>query len=297
MSSAVHDLGYKRYVGTRRSTGTRWRVIARQQMSAAWKSWWRWKLVSVLALIVVGAAAMMIFVFADSIVGRLSKQVPFTIASFALPLTFGLFRTCAFIASLVVGASIVASDLQSGAFVFYFARSTRPRDYLLGKLAGYGAVVGSAMVVGPLLVAIMRVALTTTHDTHELVSALGVIPEAVGLGLFATLAYTAIPLAFSAMFRKRSYALGMWFAYYMIVGGIATGVGFAGNMGWISALDIANAIESLSNRAFHLPQIAGGVQIPVAAALASIALQSAAALALVYWKLSTAQKAGVGGAT
>src|SRR6185437_9123106 len=166
MSSAVHDLGYKRYVGTRRSTGTRWRVIARQQMSAAWKSWWRWKLVSVLALIVVGAAAMMIFVFADSIVGRLSNQVPFTIASFALPLTFGLFRTCAFIASLVVGASIVASDLQSGAFVFYFARSTRPRDYLLGKLAGYGTVVASAMVVGPLLVAIMRVALTTTHDTH-----------------------------------------------------------------------------------------------------------------------------------
>jgi len=39
----IHDLGYKRYVGSRRSIGTRWRVIMRHQIAAAWKGWWRFK--------------------------------------------------------------------------------------------------------------------------------------------------------------------------------------------------------------------------------------------------------------
>ena len=37
MSGQIHDLGYKRYVGTRRSQGTRWRVIMREQISNGWK--------------------------------------------------------------------------------------------------------------------------------------------------------------------------------------------------------------------------------------------------------------------
>jgi hypothetical protein len=41
----------------------------------------------------------------------------------------------------------------------------------------------------------------------------------------------------------------------------------------------------------------GKFDVPTTAAAISLALQSAIALGFVYYKLSTAQKAGVGGAT
>jgi hypothetical protein len=299
VTSAIHDLGYKRYAGTRRATSTRWRVIARHQLAAAWKSWWRWKLFAVLGVIVVGVAAVFLFVVADTIVGSLSRAVPLTFADLALPMTFGLFCTCAFVASLLIGATIIARDMQSGAFVFYFARSTRPGDYLAGKLVGYGAVIASVLVLGPTIVAIMRVALTTTQDVGALVSQLVLVPKAIGLGLLATLAYTAIPLAFSSMVGNRGYALGLWAAYYLVVGSIAGLAGTAGNIGWVAALDIPTALHSLADRAFHMPKIIEqhSVTIPIIAAVTSIVVQSGAAIALIYWKLWRAQKAGVGGAT
>lgn len=299
MSSAIHDLGYKRYVGTRRSTGARWRVIARQQMATAWKAWWRWKLVGVCTLVPLVVAAVFIFVVSDKLFGSLSRAMPFTFADVALPFTYSGFCFCAFIASLVIGATIIAGDVQSGAFVFYFARSTRPGDYLVGKLAGYGTVIASVMVAGPTLVAIMRLALTSTRDAVGVAHQLAIVPEAIGLGLVATLAYTAIPLGFSALFARRGYALGMWAAFYLVLGSIAAGIGVRGDLGWLAALDISTALTSLAHRAFQLPSIFGdaSLQISVAASLISIGAQSAIALALVYWRLATAQKAGVGGAT
>jgi hypothetical protein len=298
--SAIHDLGYKRYAGTRRPTSTRWRVIARHQLSTAWKSWWRWKLITVLTLIPIVVAAVWIFVLSDKIsgFGGRGASISITLADAALPTTFASFCSIAFVASVVMGTSIIAGDLQSGAFVFYFARSTRPIDYLLGKLVGYGVVIASVLAAGPLIVAIMHVALTTTNDTSALLDQLVVVPEALGLGLLGALAYTAIPLGFSALVGNRRYALGLWAAYYLIVSNIATGVGAAGNLGWLKAIDLKNSLVALANHAFHMPTVLDGkLDVPTTAAVISLVVQSAIALGFVYYKLSTAQKAGVGGAT
>ncbi|HEY1551822.1 MAG TPA: hypothetical protein VGG28_28545 [Kofleriaceae bacterium] len=299
--SAIHDLGYKRYAGTRRPTSTRWRVIARHQLATAWKSWWRWKLVTVLTLIPIVVAAVWIFVLSDKLLGLGGSRgagISITLADAALPTTFASFCSIAFVASVVLGTSIIAGDVRSGAFVFYFARSTRPIDYLLGKVVGYGAVIASVLAIGPLLVAIMHVALTTTSDTSALLDQIAVVPKALGLGLLGALAYTAIPLGFSAMVSNRGYALGLWAAYYLIVGNIATGFGAAGNLGWVKAIDLKNALVSLANHAFHMPAMLDGkLDVPTSAAVISLVAQSAIAIGLVYYKLSTAQKAGVGGAT
>jgi hypothetical protein len=48
----IYDLGYKRYVGTRPSTGTRWLVIMRHQLGMGWRKWWRYKVALGLAVIV-----------------------------------------------------------------------------------------------------------------------------------------------------------------------------------------------------------------------------------------------------
>ena len=48
---------------------------------------------------------------------------------------------------------MIAGDMQSGAFTFYFARSTRPIDYVLGKLGGLGVLVAGLVFVFPVIVA------------------------------------------------------------------------------------------------------------------------------------------------
>ena len=48
----IHDLGYKRYVGSRRAVSTRWTVIMRHQIATAWAGWWRYKLWLVAAFLV-----------------------------------------------------------------------------------------------------------------------------------------------------------------------------------------------------------------------------------------------------
>jgi hypothetical protein len=299
MTSAIHDLGYKRYVGTRRPTSTRWQVIARNQLATAWKSWWRWKLVAVLTLIPIIVAAVWIFAFSSELLRGFDKAgVAVTLANAALPSAFGWLCKIAFVASLLIGASIIAGDVQSGAFVFYFARSTRPIDYLVGKLVGYGTVIASVIAGGATIVAIMRVALSSRADLGALLDELRVVPEALGLGLFGTLAFTSISLGFSAIVGNRRYALGLWAAYYLIVGSLLTLVGAQTNVHWLEAIDITSSLSSLANHAFDMPTLLGGkFDVPIAAAIISLAGQSALAIAFVYYKLSTAQKAGVGGST
>ena len=36
-AAAIHDLGYKRYVGTRRPQSTRWRVLVKNVVSTSWR--------------------------------------------------------------------------------------------------------------------------------------------------------------------------------------------------------------------------------------------------------------------
>ena len=43
-AGTIYDIGYKRYVGTRRSVATRWLVIMRHQIAMGWKKWWRYKM-------------------------------------------------------------------------------------------------------------------------------------------------------------------------------------------------------------------------------------------------------------
>ena len=43
-AAAIHDLGYQRYVGSRRPQHTRYQVIVRNLVAMSWKGWWRYKL-------------------------------------------------------------------------------------------------------------------------------------------------------------------------------------------------------------------------------------------------------------
>lgn len=297
--SAIHDLGYKRYAGVREDASRRWRVIMRHQVASAMKGFWLYKAWLTAAIIVVVVAAAFIFVATDT-QWHLGRGVTERLADLALPLSFDWFGKIAFILSLRIGASIIAGDMQSGAFVFYFARSTRPVDYLFGKLAGYGILVGIIMVGGPFLVAAMRVGLGGYEDRAHLVSQLWLLLETVAAGSLATVVYTAIPLGFSALIANRRYSLGVWAAWYLIAGSVAMGIGMVTH--WpLGALDIATSIKVITGAMPDIPHDPmmnlSSLGLSTTACLVSLIAQVAIAISITLVQLNYAQRSGVGGAT
>ena len=295
----IHDLGYKRYAGARQDADTRWRVIMRHQVAMAWKTWWRWKAwIGGAALVTIVAGAFMYFMSNDLFhgMGR-AGRLALTIRDVALPESIGFYCKVAFLASLTLGTTVIAGDVQSGAFTFYFARSVRPRDYVLGKLAGVGIVMAILTMVGPLLLAAMRLGFCKSWG--ELVGQLDIVPKALFAGGLATLAYTAVPLAFSALVGNKRTALALWAAYYLIGGLVAIMIGALTHTGWISAIDIHGAIDNLSERLFEVPPLPGKQldAVSIAQAITSILVQVTAAIAIVWVSVDRAQKTGVGGST
>ncbi len=298
--SAIHDLGYKRYVGARQEASTRWRVIMRHQIASGWSSFWRFKAWLIATVIVVVIAAVFIFIATDKLV-HMGHGISERMADVALPLAFDLCGKIAFIVSLCIGANIIAGDMQSGAFVFYFARSTRPLDYLLGKLTGYGVLVGIIYIGGPFVVALMRVGLAGVDDVSQLLPRLWLLPETLAIGLAGTIVYTAIPLAFSAMIANKRYALGVWGAWYIIGGMVVVGIGVVTHSP-ISSIDISTSLKVLTADMPDIPgsPLAGSggmLGLSAVACVISLAVQTVLAIGLIYFQLSHAQRSGVGGAT
>ncbi len=296
-AGTIHDLGYKRYAGVRQSTATRWLVIAKNQVASAWKTWWRFKSAVGLAVIVTFVAAGVMFLLQDRAVKGvfLPNGVAATLTDGALPRSITWYCRAAFLLSLTIGSSVIARDIQSGAFTFYFARSVRPRDYVLGKLAGMFAVTAAIMLAGPLVLAIARLALS--ESTDHLFTLLPIVPKAIAVGLLGTLAFAAVPLGFSALIGNPRHAMALWAAYYLIVGGMMYLLSRVMKNG-IGALDLAMALEAITYDLFGMVQVSGrSKRIDPSLALASLLVHASAAIALVAYKVRRAHLEGIGGSS
>lgn len=294
--SVVHDLGYKRYIGTRRSASTRWLVVMRHQLAMGWKKWWRWKLAIGVAFITLAIASGLLFFATGKEMRSFARgDIVMTFADGVVPLSLSHFFRAAFVLSIAMGATIIASDTQSGAFTFYYVRSIRPRDYVLGKLAGYGLQVATLVIVGPLILAGMRLGLAVSNG--EIIERLDIIPKVLAVGLLATLTYTTVPLAISALIPNKRYALAAWAAYYVVVGGIATGIALK-VAPIVGVIDLQMALQSVTLQLFDVKIVRGpSIDIPLAAAVIGILVQSALAIGVIWFQVSRDQRSGVGGAS
>ena len=93
-TGTIYDIGYKRYVGTRRPPSTRWRVIMRHQIAMGWKKWWRYKLALFLAIVTMFVAGGIIYFLGSDILrgfGARRSGVIVTIADSVLPLSIRFF--------------------------------------------------------------------------------------------------------------------------------------------------------------------------------------------------------------
>jgi hypothetical protein len=301
-TGAIHDLGYKRYAGTRRDAGTRWRVIMRHQIAMAWKTWWRFKAWLGMAVLVSFIAGAVMYIFSNKLFHGMGRagEMALMVQDVALPKAIGWYCSAAFLCSLTLGATVIAGDVQSGAFTFYFARSVRPRDYVIGKLAGFGAIMAILTMVGPLLLAGLRLGLCSSMS--DLVNHLVLVPKALLCGALATCAYAAVPLGFSALADSRRTALALWAAYYLVGGTIESMVGTISHTSWISALDIPTAVEGVAGKLFDVPSLGGMLggpasHVTVTAGIVSIGLQVLLAIAVMFVYVDRSQKTGVGGST
>jgi ABC-2 type transport system permease protein len=293
--SRIHDLGYRRYEGVRRGEASRWRVIARHQIAIAWKTWWRFKAPLGLAVITMSIAGGMMM-FASERKSSLGRAQMFAqrLIDTALPESIIWFCRVGFLASLTLGATIIATDIQSGAFSFYFARSTRPLHYVVGKLVGLGALVALVVAAGPLVLAGLRLGVADTTD--EIVELLPIMLEVLAIGGLATLAYTVVPLGFSALLANRRHALALWASYYLIFGSMVWALGHVTSPS-LAALDLPRAVQAVAYHLFDLSFREKDPAIPLGAAVASLVGHAALGLLLIILQVRRAQRTGVGGAS
>ena len=289
----LHDVGYERYAGLRATASPRWWVIARHELEMAWQTWWRYKAALALAVIVTAVFAGLMYFLTETPMFRgfhMIGRLPLTIADGAVPASLQWFRRVAFVLTVTTAVGTIAGDRQSGAFALYVARATRPIDYIVGKLAAVLVLTASVVVVGPLLLALLRLGLFDSSDA--LIANLVIVPKVLAIGALATLTYAIVPLGCSALFALRRQAIAVWAVYWVVIG---TVVGLLGAIttGWISAFDLASALDSIAYQLFDL-HLVRRLQIPFGVALGSVALHVALAMVIIVVCVRRAHKEGLG---
>lgn len=292
--SVIHDLGYKRYSGPRRSAKSRWLVIMRNQIATSWKTWWRLKASVGMAVLTTFIAGGVMFIFKDKTVNDLFGNVATTFADSTLPKSIQWYTRAAFLTSLTIGAAVIASDARSGAFTFYFARSVRPRDYVLGKLTGMIAVMAIVNLAGPVVLAIARLFLEP--DMDGVMRMLPWLPKAIVMGLFSTLVFATVPMMFSAVFANPRHALAVWAAYYLVFGFAVSRLGRL-TLSWIGVLDISTSLDAIAIDLFDLNLFRGRAgHLDPTQAMISISAHIAVATTIIAVQVRRAHGSGVGGA-
>lgn len=298
---AVYDLGYQRYTGTRRPQRWRHRVIARNLVTSAWQGWLRLKLPVIGTALIVAIAGGIIY-WATYIVDTIGVPTdvasrsggPLAMIDFVIPGAFDAFTLVAFILGLTVGGGVVAGDLRAGAFEFYFARPIRPADYVTGKLLGMVAIVGIATFAGPVVLALVRIAFST-----DVADSLHLLPRAVVAGVVATAAYSVVPLAWSAVAARPGYTIAAWAAFYIVFGNMMMAMAQVTSVGELGALHIKMAVMSIVMNLFDVPpagpMFGGIVMPPLWAAVVSVAAYTAGGIAFIHWRVSRAERLGLGG--
>ena len=292
-AAAIHDLGYKRYVGTRRPQKTRWRVLVRNTVATAWRGWWRMKAWVIGAAMNTVVFGVLIYYLKGDLVRR--AGIPVLWSDALLPYSVSFFALFGFLLACTTAAGAVARDLRAGAFEFYFSRPVRPSDYLLGKVAGSVLVVATAMMAGPVLLALFRVGLAT-EELDQLLEALALVPRMALVGALGSIAFAVVALAFSSLSSRPRITIAMWVAFYFLFGSLWEGIALLVRSPDLAALSVSSAVEGL---AFGLVDVRlpGFAPNPpgIAVSYASLLVHTAVGLVILHLRVRRAERAGLGG--
>ncbi|MCP4443740.1 MAG: ABC transporter permease subunit [Myxococcales bacterium] len=294
--AAIHDLGYQRYIGGRRSQGTRWQVIVRNMLSMSWKGWWRYKMPLVAAFATMVGIGVGIYFSRNSMFVDASpdggNQIR-TIADSLIPQSYTFFSWSSLLICLTILASTISRDLKAGAFEFYFSRPVRPMDYVLGKLGGAFFLLAPILLVAPFLLTIYRLGLT--GDIDRTVETLSWLPRSLLVGFLVTLAQASVALAFGAITRKPRTAIVGYGAFILVFGLVVSAISHGTQSPELAALNLNSAITGLSSGVFEVDFLFGSQAPSLTASLISILGYITVSISLIMWRVRAAQRAGMGG--
>src|SRR5213080_4789653 len=127
---------------------------------------------------------------------------------FAVPASNGFVLFFVSLMAAVIGAGLIADDMQSMAFTLYLSRPITQTDYLLAKAAILAPLVSMVTIV-PLLLTALVAALLRLVSWTIAVEAMGI---SLVIGGLLTLFYTAITLFLSSLTRRKGIAAAGVFA-------------------------------------------------------------------------------------
>jgi ABC-type transport system involved in multi-copper enzyme maturation permease subunit len=267
----------------------------RNQVATSWKTWWRLKAPFGMAVLTTFIAGGVMFIFKDKTINDVVGNIASTFADATLPKSIQWYTRAAFLTSLTIGSAVIAGDAKSGAFTFYFARSVRPRDYVLGKVTGMIVVMAIVNLAGPVVLAIARLGLE--RDLDGVIHMLPWIPKAFLMGMLSTLVFATVPLMFSSLFENPRHALAVWAAYYLVFGFAVSRLGRLA-MSWIGVLDISTALDSIAIDLFDLRLFRGRAgHLDPNQAMLSIGIHIVVATIIIAIRVRRAHGSGVGGSS
>ena len=133
---------------------------------------------------------------------------PADLTFFAVPASNGFVLFFVSLMAAVIGAGLIADDMQSMAFTLYMSRPITQTDYLLAKAAILAPLVAMVTIV-PLLLTALVAALLGRVSWTIAVEAMGI---SLGIGGLLTAFYTAVTLFLSSLTRRKGIAAAGVFA-------------------------------------------------------------------------------------
>jgi hypothetical protein len=294
----VHSMALGRYDGPRRPQRQRYRVIAHHVLTGAWRSRFalRGPLMGAFATLLIASSVMIVFGnletrfrgLAES--GLLRKDI-------AVYMSFEYFAMWGQLLAVTVGCTAIADDLTRGAFQFYFSRPLRPGDYLRGKLLGVGVIIGLPMLLGPIILALVRISLAEDGETLSLLPILG---KSILAGLYGTASIVMPSVALGALFKSRIPAQGAYVIYYLVLANMAEVAALKLGVPALAALSPRADLAAVTAALFEQPTRAVTffrlqTEVPLPLAIAVLAALIGGGIAACVWRVRSIERAGVGG--
>src|SRR3989454_12186707 len=150
---------------------------------------------------------------------------PADLTFFAVPASNGFVLFFVSLMAAVIGAGLIADDMQSMAFTLYMSRPITQTDYLLAQAAILAPLVAMVTIV-PLLLTALVAALLGRVSWAIAVEAMGI---SLVIGGLLTAFFNAVTLFLSTLHRRKGIAAAGVFAVNFGLTGPAGG--FAGRIG------------------------------------------------------------------
>jgi len=289
----LHDLGYQPYRGVRLAQARRFLVIAKNVVTIAWRQKWGVRLPVLLTglITIIGGVFIYIIRYATALVGPNPMFPPERLANRVVLETSASLGVIAFVLGVRVGATAIADDLRVGAFQFYFSRTIRPADYLVGKLLGIAAVMAIPLLGAPFVLALFRVLLSQTWS--EAGSTIAFLPGAFLFGLAGTAAYAMPAAAAGAIMQRRLPAQALYAGFYLVGTFIVENIAEAFDIDSLRALEPHRDVVAIGQALFDVHQEGSLPPVPLAAL--ALAAYGALGVFIVHRRVARAETTGMGG--